>query len=260
MRCFEANSGQYVQQTPIYRINTSSVKLEKNNFFLEENNNLRKKINELKNDKNALEIRLNNLENFMIADKTKGPEFHGEGGRIRHDYEVLKYKYAETKKRLLEYEKGDKRDMYNKNQGIKDYIKMMRQLENENDRLKRMLKDTDIAPKMLQRKGDEIMILQENRKLKDENKLLKEEARANGNLIQRLKRSKPGGNQVDLVAMENLKQANQRLLQQVMRLQEAFDSSLNRTNLNNGASRMDETGRKFEEVEPVMIKSEWERV
>lgn len=222
----------------------------------------------MKNERNALEIRLHNLENQMIADRTAGPTFDGEGGRVRHDYEVLKYKYAEAKKRLYEYEKGEKKEEMDKRKDIKDYIKMMRQLENENDRLKRMLKDTDIAPKMLQKKGDEIMILQENRRLKDENKLLKEEAKANQNLVQRLKRSQPG-NGTDLVAMENLRQANQRLLQQVMKLQEAFDSSMSKTNLGNagggnafGRGRRDEDNDEdeYDNIEPIMIKSEWERV
>lgn len=218
----------------------------------------------MKSEKNALEIRAHNLESHMIAEKTKGPVFDGESDRLRHDFEVLKYKYTEVKKKLLDFEKGGKRHQYEKNKDIQDYIKQMRQLENENDRLKRMLKDTDIAPKMLQKKGDEIMILQENRRIKDENKLLKEEARANENLIQRLKSSRPGGNGADLVAMENLRQANQRLLQQVMKLQEAFDSSMNRTNLHNGGGgsgnpRHDDDD--FDEgMEPIMIKSEWERV
>lgn len=227
---------------------------------------MRRKINEMKNERNGLEIRLNNLENQLIADRTKPPNvFDGEGGRIRHDYEVLKYKYAEAKKKLYEFEKGDKKQEKDMVKDIQDYIKMMRQLENENDRLKRMLKDTDIAPKMLQRKGDEIMILQENRRLKDENKILKEEARANQNLVQRLKRSRPG-NGTDLVAMESLRQANQRLLQQVMKLQEAFDSSMNRTNLaGTGGVDGSPTGRNIDSsgyggLEPVMIKSEWEKV
>ena len=109
---------------------------------------MRKKINELKSEKNALEIRAHNLESHMIAEKTKGPVFDGESDRLRHDFEVLKYKYTEVKKKLLDFEKGGKRHQYEKNKDIQDYIKQMRQLENENDRLKRMLKDKNLVRRL----------------------------------------------------------------------------------------------------------------
>jgi len=105
---------------------------------------LRKQINELIGEKNLLQIKIENIEaenKYKILNH-QAKVFDGEGGSLRHEHNILKYELKKAKKKLYEYEKGSKKNEIAGSKNLTDYIKQMGDLENENDRLKRIIRDS----------------------------------------------------------------------------------------------------------------------
>ena len=136
----------------------------------------------------------------------------------------------------------------------------MGELENENDRLKRIIRDShDPATKNAQTKikADYMVLKQQIDQLKSQNKLLKEDVTSKQNIIQKIKFSNPNvGGAHDVEAIENLRRANERLMEQMVRLQEGLNnsmmSSVQKGGFNNSRSKAD-----FLKQKGKWVKSEW---
>lgn len=134
---------------------------------------------------------------------------------------------------------------------------MMADLENENDRLKRIIRDShDPTTKQADTKikAEYMVLKQEIDQLKSQNKLLKEEITSKENVIQKLKNGAtnygPGSN--DIESIENLRRANERLMEQMVKLQEGLNSSMMSKVTKGGKSKTDQLNPKSK-----WVKSEW---
>ena len=181
------------------------------------------------------------MENLQAENKYKlnshqTKVFDGEGGSLRHELNLLKYELKQAKKKLYEFEHGSKKKEISGSKNLTDYIQQMADLENENDRLKRIIRDShDPEQKNAQTKikAEYMVLKQQIDQLKSQNKLLKEDVRSKENIVQKLKmqmRNNPSGinptGAQDVEAMENLRRANERLMEQMVKLQEGLNSSM----------------------------------
>lgn len=105
---------------------------------------LRRQINDLISEKNLLQIQNENLiaENQAKLTDQHNRVFDGEGGSLRHEFNLLQHELKQAKKVIYEYEKGSRKDSVSNNKSLQEYIKQMSDLENENDRLKRIIRDS----------------------------------------------------------------------------------------------------------------------
>lgn len=136
---------------------------------------------------------------------------------MRHEFNLLQHELKQAKKVIYEYEKGSKKDSVSSNKSLQEYIKQMSDLENENDRLKRIIRDShDPSSKQgeIKIKAEFMVLKQEVDQLKSQNKLLKEEVKSKENVINSLRSGNPkaGGTQ-DVEAVEMLRRANERLME-----------------------------------------------
>ena len=105
---------------------------------------MRRQINDLIGEKNLLQIQMENLEaeNKYKQSNAQTRVFDGEGGSLRHEYNLIKHELKAAKKKLYEYEKGSRKNEISGSKKLTDYVKQMADLENENDRLKRIIRDS----------------------------------------------------------------------------------------------------------------------
>ena len=180
-----------------------------------------------------------------------------EDVNLRDDLELLRHQLKIAKKKIYEYERGEKREEIDRNRSLTEYLAQMRDLENENDRLKRMLQNADVGPMMLRSKGNEILHQQQAKKLEEENLMLKQELQSKIHIIEQFNK---GGHGADMVAMENLRQANEKLMAQLIRLQQQISdpnmsATMNATGLfGNG---MGNSVNRPRGVNPNSVKSEF---
>ena len=185
--------------------------------------------------------------------------FDGEGGSLRHEFNLLQHELKQAKKVIYEYEKGSKKDSVSSNKSLQEYIKQMSDLENENDRLKRIIRDShDPSSKQgeIKIKAEFMVLKQEVDQLKSQNKLLKEEVKSKENVINSLRSGNPkaGGTQ-DVEAVEMLRRANERLMEQMVKLQDGMNSSM----MSNATKQAFGGKSKDEQLKPKAnwVKSEW---
>lgn len=141
---------------------------------------------------------------------------------MRHEFNLLQHELKQAKKLIYEYEKGSKKDSVSNSKSLQEYIKQMSDLENENDRLKRIIRDShDPQSKQgeIKMKAEFMVLKQEVDQLKSQNKLLKEEVKSKENVINQLKSANPkAGGAQDVEALEMLRRANERLMEQMVKL------------------------------------------
>ena len=105
-------------------------------------------------------------------------------------------------------------------------------------------------------KAEFMVLKQEVDQLKSQNKLLKEEVKSKENVINQLKSGNPkAGGAQDVEALEMLRRANERLMEQMVKLQEGMNSSIvsNVTKAALGGKSKDELLKP----KANWVKSEW---
>lgn len=199
-------------------------------------------------------------ENKYKLSNAQSKVFDGEGGSLRHEYNLLKYDLKAAKKKLYEYEKGSKKNEISGSKKLTDYVKQMGELENENDRLKRIIRDSHDPTKKhaeTKIKADYMVLKQQVDQLKSQNKLLREDVRSKENVISKLKITNPnGGGAHDVEAIENLRRANERLMDQMVKLQEGLNNSM-MSSVQRGGFNSNKSKADFLKPKGKWVKSEW---
>ena len=205
----------------------------------DEINRLQREVKQLKSDKNLLEIQLNNIN----AEQKHRDSRKQAAGTIfddvdfRFEYNSIKNQLEAAKRRIKELEDHDKSIRYgsikeeSNDASISSYIQKMKELENENDRLKRQINYNPNAINSLAG-GNELLLQRQINEYEQKVAQLKEEIKIKDQIIKRLNKGESGN---DLEAIENLRKVNERLMQNIIQLQEQLNQSyLSKTNQGTG--------------------------
>jgi len=186
-------------------------------------------IRALKSDKNLLEIQINSLKTDLEKNKfQKGTTFNTSGQifndiDFKYEYNSMKNQLEVLRRKVGEYENKERDHQHSRvdDSSISSYIKKMKDLEQENEHLKRELSNNN--PQHLP-SGNELVLQKDLSKLRVENEILVEELSAKNDIIKKLNNGKLVG---DVEAMENLRKANERLMKNIVELQEQLNQSYN---------------------------------
>jgi hypothetical protein len=177
----------------------------------------------------ALEVQVNSLqaeERYRDNQQMRGEIWDND------KVNEMSQEVEHLRRRLREYEDGTIPGGPESQKMLMEFAERVKDLEMENE----MLRKGNLASNVRSSRGQDLEVRRENDELRREIEILRNEVETKENIIRTLG-SQNGGDAMNMEAIENLKKANDRLIQKMIDMQKNLDSSVYNSGINNSLAR-----------------------